>query len=73
MSTLSIPLTPNLEAFVKAQVKNGYAENKAEVVRKALRRLEQEQAVFAVLESEQEMREGKILHGNLRKLAKKIK
>ena len=73
MSTLSIPLPANLEAFVEAQVKKGLAPNKAEVVRQALRLMEQEQAVFAVLEAEQEMREGKILHGDLRNLAKKIR
>lgn len=72
MSTLSVPLTPNLEAFVEAQVKNGFALNKAEVIRKALRRLEEEEAIFAVLQSEKEAGEGKILRGDLKDLAKKI-
>ncbi len=73
MSTLSVPLPPNLDEFVRNQVKNGLASNKAEVVRKALKLLEKEKAINAVLKSEQEVSERKLLRGDLRKLIKKIK
>ena len=73
MSTLSVPLPPNLEEFVKNQVKQGHAANKAEVVRKALKLLCEEEAIRVVLESEREISEGKILRGDLRKLLKKFK
>lgn len=73
MSTLSVPLTPQLQEFIESQVKSGRAANKADVVRKALRLLSEEEAVAAMLESEQEIREGKILRGDLRSLMKKIK
>lgn len=73
MSILSVPLSPNLDEFISEQVKKGLASNKAEVVRKALRLLQEEEAVYAVLKSEQEVREGKVLRGNLKVLAKKIK
>ena len=69
MSTLSVPLTPNLEEFVKEQVKTGRASNKADVVRKALKLLEEEEAIMAVLKAEKEP----ILRGDLRRLAKKFK
>ncbi|MDP3792226.1 MAG: type II toxin-antitoxin system ParD family antitoxin [bacterium] len=69
MSTLSVPLPPHLEEFVSEQVKRGLAPNKAEVVRKALRLLREEEAVMAVLRAEKEP----ILRGDLRKLAKEIK
>jgi len=72
MTTLSIPLPPNLEKFVKSSVKNGYAPTKAEVVRKALRRLKEEQAIEDVLEAQREVRKGKILYGDLDELVKKI-
>ena len=72
MTTLSIPLPQILEDFVDSQVKKGYAPNKAEVVRKALRLLAQEEAVAAVLKAEQEVREGKILRGDLKKLMKRL-
>ena len=73
MSTLSIPLTPNLEEFINSQVKMGNAANKADVVRKALRLLAEEEAINDVLQSEKEAREGKILRGDIRMLMKKFK
>ena len=73
MSTLSVPLPPNLEEFVKNQVKNGYASSKADVVRKALKLLEEEEAINIVLRAEREVSEGKFLRGDIRKLLKKIK
>lgn len=73
MSTLSIPLTPELEKFVINQVKLGRAENKASVVRLALIQYERDEAVRGVLESHREALNGKILRGDLDELAKKIK
>ena len=68
MSTLSVPLSKNLEEIVNSFVKSGYASNKAEVMRKALIFLAEEEAVQAVLRAEKEP----ILRGNLRELMKKI-
>ena len=51
MSTLSVPLPPHLDEFVSDQVKEGLASNKAEVVRKALKMLQEEVAVMAVLKA----------------------
>ena len=73
MSTLSVPLTQTLEAFINEMVRRGVATNKAEVVRQALVRFAEDQAVEAVLRSEQEAREGKILRGDLRDLMKQIR
>ena len=72
MATLSIPLTNNLEEFVNSLVKSGAAPNKAEVVRKPLRLLAEEEAIWTVLKSEQEVRDGKALKGNLHALVKKL-
>ena len=73
MTTLSIPISPELEKFVTGMVEQGHAANKADVVRKALKKLSEDEAVTAVLQAEQEWREGKILRGDLDSLAKKIK
>lgn len=72
MSTLSIPLPNNLETFVETMVRRGVAANKAEVVRQALLNYAEEQAVAAVLRSEQEIKEGRILRGNLKKIIKQM-
>jgi len=72
MSTLSVPLNKNLEEIVNSFVKKGYAPNKAEVMRKALVFLAEEEAVQDVLRAEKELSEGKILRGDLRKIAAKM-
>ncbi|OHA84150.1 MAG: hypothetical protein A2937_01110 [Candidatus Yonathbacteria bacterium RIFCSPLOWO2_01_FULL_47_33b] len=72
MSTLSVPLTPELEKFINSQVKCGRASNKADVVRRALIRLSEDEAVQAVLDASQEVKDGKVLRGDLRELLKKI-
>ena len=68
MSTLSVPLTPQLEEFIKAQVKSGRAANKADVVRRALMKLSEDEAVQNVLDASREP----VLRGDLRDLMKKI-
>ena len=73
MSTISVPLPANLEAFIDRMVKSGEAANKADVVRKALRLLSDEEAINAVLQAQREIAEGKGLKGDLRELAKKFK
>ena len=73
MTTLSIPITPELEEFVTKMVKSGRAANKADVVRKALREYAENEAVETVLRAEREFAQGKALRGDLRQLMKKIK
>lgn len=72
MTTLSVPLPPNLEEFINRQVKEGKAASKADVVRKAINLLSEENAIQDVLLAQKEYREGKGLKGDLRELLKKI-
>ncbi len=72
MTTLSIPITSEQERFINQQIKSGKAANKAHVVRYALQRLAEEEAVNAVLQAEREIDEGRGLRGDLKKLLKKI-
>ena len=69
MSTLSVPLTPQLEKFIKTQVKSGRGANKADVVRRALIAMEEEEAVQSVLRAQKEP----VIRGDIRILMKKIK
>jgi len=73
MVTISVPITPKQEKFIKELVKSGRAANKAHAVRYAIQRLSEEEAVEAVLESERELAAGKGLRGDLRTLLKKVK
>jgi len=70
MSTISVPLPAFLEEFIKSMIDNGYGANKADVVRKALIKLREDEAVNSVLRARQEIKEGKLLAGDLDELAK---
>lgn len=68
MTTISVPFPPHLEEFISQQIKLGKATNKAQVIRYAVTRLSEQEAINAVLEAQKEP----TLRGNLRDLAKKI-
>lgn len=72
MSTLSVPLTPELSKIMDKLVEDGVAANKADAARKAIEFYAEDQAVCAVLRAEREVKDGKILRGNLDELVKKI-
>jgi len=73
MSTISVPLPAHLEEALNNLIKSGYGSNKADVVRRAITRVSEEEAVQTVLKAEKEISTGKGLSGDLRKLAKQIK
>ena len=72
MSTLSVPLPHALEAFIETMVKRGFASTKAEVVRQALSRYAEEEAVASVLRARQEGRDGKEIRGDLHAILKRM-
>lgn len=69
MSTVSVPLTPELEKSLNELVKQGYGANKADVIRRALKKADEDEAVKRILLAEQEPS----LKGDLRELMKNIK
>ena len=69
MSTLSVPLTPDLLNGLENLVKGGIASSKAAAARRAIEKYLEDQAVEAVLKASKEPR----LRGNLRDLMKKLK
>ena len=68
MTTLSIPISPEQEEFIQKYIKEGKADNKAQVVRRALKKFAEDEAVEAVLRAEKE----KPLKGDLRMLMNKL-
>ncbi len=73
MSTISVPLNKDLEDSLDTLVREGVGSSRADVMRKALTRLAQEEAVNAVLRAQKEVSEGKILRGDLRTIIAKMK
>lgn len=73
MGVLSVPLTAKLKETVNQLVKSGVAPSKAELVRMAIESFAEYQAIEDVLRAEKELKDGKILRGDLDKLIKKFK
>ncbi len=69
MTTLSVPIPAKLDESINNLIKNGYAENKASFVRKAITRLVEDEAVLVILRAQEEP----TLKGDLKTLAKKFK
>jgi Arc/MetJ-type ribon-helix-helix transcriptional regulator len=73
MSTITIPISGELEEFIKSEIKAGTSETKVHVVRYALKRLQEERAIARLQEAEQDIKDGRVFKGNLRALLKKVK
>ncbi|MEK7104744.1 MAG: hypothetical protein AAB868_01755 [Patescibacteria group bacterium] len=73
MTTLSVPISGDLEKFIERMIESGKGANKADVVRRALREYEENEALENILQSEKEFAQGKCLRGDLRELMKKFK
>jgi predicted transcriptional regulator len=65
MTTISVPLDPKLEQLLDNLVST-YGSSRAAVMRKALERMAEDEAVNAVLIAAQEYKEGKVLRGDLK-------
>lgn len=68
MSTLSVPLPADMLKKIEDMVRQGFAANKADLVRRAIDKFLEAQAIQAVLDAEKEPS----LRGDLDELAKKL-
>lgn len=65
MSNISISLNSETTACLDTLVAEGAGSNRSDVVRRAIKRFAEDEAVEAVLKAEQELREGKIIRGDI--------
>lgn len=68
MSTISVPMPPDLLKSLENLVKRGYASNKADAVRKAIEKYIEHMAIEDILQGSREPS----LEGDLEELLKKI-
>lgn len=71
MSILSVSLPAELDAFIEREIASGEFETKAQIVKKALRKFEEDLIVQRVLQAEQDVKEGKFFEGDLREIIKR--
>ena len=69
MVVITVPVSENHRKFINSLVKSGKAANKAHAVRMAIDHLAREEALEMIRLGMQEVKEGKTLKGDLRKLA----
>jgi Arc/MetJ-type ribon-helix-helix transcriptional regulator len=72
MTTITVPITKDLESFIEEEVRNGTSDSKAHLVRFALARLREERALSRIAEAENDIATGRIYKGDLQKLLKKF-
>jgi Arc/MetJ-type ribon-helix-helix transcriptional regulator len=68
MTTITIPISGEIEALIAHMLAQGLGANKADLVRRALKKMAEDQAVADVLEAQKQPR----LKGKLRDIAKKL-
>ena len=72
MTTITVPITKELESFIEEELKAGTSESKAHLVRFALGRLQEERAISRLREAEGDIKEGRVYEGDLKKLIAKF-
>lgn len=72
MATISVPLSSKQQQYLDELVDKGVSSSRAGVLRKALDKLVEEEAINAVLQAEREISLGKGMRGNLKTLLKKM-
>ncbi|MFA6258479.1 MAG: hypothetical protein WCX79_02170 [Candidatus Paceibacterota bacterium] len=69
MTTLSVPISSDLEKFIERMVLDGKGANKADVVRRALKKYEENEIIEFILQAHRVP----TLKGDLKGLMKKLK
>lgn len=72
MTTITVPITKELQSFIESEISAGTSESKAHLVRYALGRLQEERALTRLREAEVDIKEGRVYKGDLKKLLKKF-
>ncbi|MEY4440552.1 MAG: Bacterial antitoxin of ParD toxin-antitoxin type system [Candidatus Parcubacteria bacterium] len=73
MSILSVSLTPELEKFIEDEIASGEFESKGQLVKKALKKFEEDLIIQRILKAGEEAEAGMVLRGNLDDLVKLVK
>lgn len=73
MTTISIPFPKDLIEFIDSQIKIGEVDNRAQAVRKAVRKFREDVEIKEILESSIQIKRGLFFEGNLKDIIKSRK
>lgn len=72
MTTISVPLDPELARQLDSLVKDDVGSSRADVMRKALRQLARSRAIERIREAEADIKAGRVYTGDIDELIKHI-
>ena len=72
MTTITVPISKELQSFIEGELKAGTSDSKAHLVRYALGRLQEERALSRLQEAETDVKEGRVYQGDLKKLLRQF-
>lgn len=72
MTTITVPITKELESFISDELRAGTSDSKAHLVRFAIMRLREERALSRLSEAETDINAGRVYKGDLKKLIKQF-
>jgi Arc/MetJ-type ribon-helix-helix transcriptional regulator len=73
MTTISIPMPKDLLDFIDEFINSGEAENRAQAVRKAVRKMREQIEVDDIFEASRQIKQGHSYTGNLKDILKQRK
>ena len=73
MTTISVPLPKDLLDFVDSIITSGEAENRAQAIRKAIRKMREQGEINDIFEASRQIQQGVFYDGELKDILKKRK
>ena len=71
MTTLSIPMPEDLIKFIDTFIASGEAENRAQAIRKAVRKMREQVEVNEIFEASRQIKQGLSFSGDLQDILEK--
>lgn len=71
MTTISIPMPKDLLMFIDSIIASGEAENRAQAVRKAVRKMREQIEINDIFEASRQIQQGISYTGDLKEIVKK--
>lgn len=73
MTTISVPMPKDLLEFVDSIIFSGEAENRAQAIRKSVRKMREHVEINEIFEASRQVREDLVYTGDLKEIIKKRK
>jgi len=73
MTTISVPLPKDLLIFIDSVITSGEAENRAQAVRKAIRKMREQIEINEILDASRQIKNGQAYKGDLKTILKQRK